>query len=126
MLFNNLTKKVCLIGLCMGMATSPLVFANNATVLNQASFNTGGLTHGGTREGNQQYRTEAEDSQIVESQGTHYRITLKAGNPALSGTRESMHRDRVKVGGDKIMSQKVAQPEHNNVNVGILSHGTRG
>ena len=126
MLFNNLTKKVCLIGLCMGMATSPLVFANNATMLNQASFNTGGPTHGGTREGNQQYRTEAEDSQIVESQGTNYRITLKAGNPALGGTRESMHRDRVRVGGDKIMSQKVAQPEYNNVNVGILSHGTRG
>lgn len=126
MLFNNLTKKLCLIGLCMGMATSPLVYANNATVLNQDSLTTGAPTHGGTREGNQQYLTEAEGSQIVESQSTHYRITLKAGNPALGGTRESMHRDRVKIEGDKIMSQQVAQPEHNNVNAGLLSHGTRG
>lgn len=35
MLFNNLAKKMCVMGLCMGIAASPLAFANNSIGLNK-------------------------------------------------------------------------------------------
>ncbi|MEA2117060.1 hypothetical protein [Halovibrio sp. HP20-50] len=126
MLFNNFTKKIGVIGLFMGMAASPLVFADNATALIQARFDAGASIQGGTREGSRQYRIEAENSQIVESEGSHYRTVFEAGSPELGGTKERMHRDRVEVDGDKMMSQQVAKPEHNDPDVGILAHGTRG
>ncbi len=35
MLFNNLAKKVCVIGLCLSVMASPLALANNSIELNQ-------------------------------------------------------------------------------------------
>lgn len=126
MLLNNLTKKACLIGLCMGMAASPLALANDSILPNQARFETSGPASGGTREGIHQSHSKVGDSQKVEGLGTHYRTTFLAGSPELGGTREGMHRERMKVEGDQIMSQQVAQPNHDNTGLGVLTHGTRG
>lgn len=126
MLLNNLTKKACLIGLCMGMAASPLAFANDSILPDQARFETSGTASGGTREGIHQFHSEMEDSQADDGLGTHYRTTFEVGSPELGGTREGMHRERMKVEGDQIMAQQVAQPNHNNTGLGVLTHGTRG
>lgn len=126
MLLNNLTKKACVIGLCMGMAASPLAFATDSILPTQARFDTGGPALDGTREGIHQSHYKEGDSQSVEGLGNDYRTTFVVGSPELGGTREGMHREQIKDEGDQLMSQQVAQPNHDDTGVGILTYGTRG
>ncbi|MCA1772137.1 MAG: hypothetical protein LC677_05750 [Halomonas sp.] len=57
---------------------------------------------------------------MLENQGTHYRTTFEAGGPALGGTKEAMHSERVKVEGDQTMAQSHTEHANN------LIRGTRG
>ncbi|MEA2117828.1 hypothetical protein [Halovibrio sp. HP20-50] len=83
---------------------------------------------GGTTEGNYTYQTESLDGQAARYQEDHsYRTTFEAGSPALGGTREGIHRDRVEVKeGRQITSQQTDQSAHVGLGAGNPTTGTRG
>lgn len=100
--------------LVLGMAAQA-----TAAESTQARFDIGSLAQIGTQEG---INPQAIDGQALENQGTHYRTTFEAGGPALGGTKEALHSERVKVEGNQIMAQQVSHTEH----ADNLVRGTRG
>ncbi|SER48209.1 hypothetical protein SAMN04487958_101287 [Vreelandella subterranea] len=109
-----ITQTITAGALVLGMAAQAA-----AAESTQARFDISSPAQTGTREG---INSQAIDGQALEDQGTYYRTTFKAGNPMLGGTKEGIHRERVKVEGDQTMAQQVSHNEH----ADNLIRGTRG